>query len=139
MSYASGSFTLSLTDSTTRSTYSTVQSSRKAKRSSVEWIMEGPSNGLLSDFGSVSFSATSATINNTTGALGSFSGADPITMITSSGVARATPSGVSNGSSFSVAWHHGWIWRDAGAGAHGASAVRGVSGGCAGVSGRCRP
>lgn len=106
VSYASGSFTLSLTDSTTRSTYSTVQSSRKAKRSSVEWIMEGPSNGLLSDFGSVSFSATSATINNTTGALGSFSGADPITMITSSGVARATPSGVSNGSSFSVAWHH---------------------------------
>ena len=106
VSYASRGFTLSLTDNSTRASYSTVQSSKKAKRSSVEWIMEGPSNGLLSDFGSVSFSGASATINNTTGALGSFAGADPLTMVTSSGVARATPSKVTNGSSFSVAWDH---------------------------------
>jgi hypothetical protein len=106
VSYASGGFTLSLKDNTSRATYSTVQQSKKAKRSSVEWIMEGPSNGLLSNFGSVSFSGASATINNTTAALGSFAGANPITMVTSSGAARATPSGVSNGGSFSVAWDH---------------------------------
>jgi hypothetical protein len=106
VSYASGGFTLSLKDNTSGATYTTVQQSKKAKRSSVEWIMEGPSNGLLSNFGSVSFSGASATINNTTAALGSFAGANPITMVTSSGAARATPSGVSNGGSFSVAWDH---------------------------------
>ncbi len=106
VSYASGGFTLSLTDNTTGKTSSTVQQSKKAKRSSVEWIMEGPSNGLLSDFSSVAFSKASATINNTTAALGSFAGENPITMVTSSGAARATPSNVSKGGSFSVTWDH---------------------------------
>jgi hypothetical protein len=42
VSYASGSFTLSLTDNTTGATFSTVQASKKAARSAVEWIVEGP-------------------------------------------------------------------------------------------------
>jgi hypothetical protein len=54
----------------------------------------------------VTFTGASATINNTTAALRSFAGADPITMVTSSGAPRATPSKVSKGGSFSVAWDH---------------------------------
>jgi Peptidase A4 family len=105
--YTSGSsFALTLTDNTTKATFTTTQSARKAARSSVEWIMEGPSNGLLSDFGSVSFSAASATIGGQTGGLSSFPGAQAITMVTNSGVVRAQPSAVS-GNAFSVAWKHG--------------------------------
>lgn len=100
-----GSFTLKLTDNTTQASFSTTQSSRKAQRSSVEWIMEGPSNGLLSDFGSVAFSAASATIGGQSAGLGSFTNAQPITMVTNAGVVRAQPSSVS-GNAFSVAWKH---------------------------------
>jgi hypothetical protein len=103
VSYASGSFTLKLTDNTTGATFSTRQTSKKARRSSVEWIMEGPSNGLLSNFGTVSLTGASATINGQTANLGSFS-SGPITMITSSGAVRATPSAISKGTSFGVTW-----------------------------------
>ncbi len=105
VSYASGSFTLKLTDKTTGATFSTKQTSKKARRSSVEWIMEGPSNGLLSNFGTVSLTGASATINGQTANLGSFS-SDPITMITSNGAVRATPSAISKGASFGVTWDH---------------------------------
>src|SRR5581483_4055270 len=87
--YTSGtSFALTLTDTTTRASFTTTQNSRKAARNSVEWIMEGPSNGLLSDFGSVAFSATSATIGGQTGGLSSFTGAQSITMVSGSGTVR---------------------------------------------------
>jgi hypothetical protein len=101
-----GSFTLKLTDNTTGASYTTTQSSKKAQRSSVEWIMEGPSNGLLSDFGSVPFSAASATINGQTGGLSSFPNPESITMVNNAGVVRAQPSAVSS-NAFSVAWKHG--------------------------------
>jgi hypothetical protein len=106
VSYGGGEFTLTLTDNTTGAAYTTVQQSAKARRSSVEWIMEGPSNGSLSDFGAVSFTSALAAFNNKPGSLGSFSAAAPITMVTGRGSARATPSTVSNGSSFGVTWNH---------------------------------
>lgn len=101
----SGSFSMALTDNTTHASFSTTQNSNKASLSSVEWIMEGPSNGLLSDFGSVQFSAASATIGGQIAGLSSFSSAQSITMVTKSGVTRAQPSAVSS-NAFSVAWMH---------------------------------
>jgi len=101
-----GKFTLKLTNNTTHASFQTTQTSKRARRSSVEWILEGPSSGLLSNFGSQPFSAASATIGGRTASLGSLPGADPITMINNQGVQRAVPSSVSGGS-FSVAWKHG--------------------------------
>jgi len=106
-SAASGAFVLKLTDNTTKASFQTTQGSKRARRTSVEWIMEGPSNGVLSNFGSAPFSAASATIGNTTGNLGSFANAQPITMVTSQGVPRAVPSAVTRGTSFNVSWQHG--------------------------------
>jgi Peptidase A4 family len=104
---SAGKFVLKLTNNTTHATFSTTQLSKKARRTSVEWIMEGPSNGLLTNFGSVPFGAASATISNTTANLGSFGNAQSITMVNGQGVTRAVPSAVSGGSSFSVSWQHG--------------------------------
>ena len=106
VTYASGSFVLKLTNNTTGSSFQTTQASKKAKRTSVEWVMEGPSNGLLTNFGSVGFTGSTATIGGQTGNLGSFAGAQPITMVNGQGVPRAVPSSVSGGS-FSVSWQHG--------------------------------
>lgn len=100
------SFSMKLTDNTTGASFTTTQSSHKAQRSSVEWIMEGPSNGLLTDFGSMSFTATSATISGQTGGLSAFPNASSITMVNNSGTVRAQPSAVSS-NAFSVAWKHG--------------------------------
>jgi hypothetical protein len=105
VTYNSGTFTLTLTDNTTGVTASERVSSNKAQRSSVEWVQEGPSSGLLSDFGSVPFSGASATINGKTGGLSSFTTAQSITMQSSTGTVRAQPSTVS-GNAFSVAWMH---------------------------------
>ena len=103
----SGAFILKLIDNTSGASYQTTQASRKALRTSVEWVMEGPSSGLLSDFGSVPFSAASATISGQTSSLGSFSNPESITMVTNQGVVRALPSNVSNNrTSFGVSWQH---------------------------------
>ncbi len=107
VTYAAGSFALKLTDNTTGASFTTAQQSKKARRSSVEWIMEGPSSGLLSDFGSVSFTGASATIDGQSGALGSFAGTDPISMVSKSGTVRAAPSSLSGGgTAFGVTWEH---------------------------------
>lgn len=102
---ASGSYTLKLTDNSTGAKFQTVQTSRKSRNASIEWIMEGPSSGLLTDFGSVSFSGASGTIGGTSAAVGSFPSADPITMVTNQNVVRAQPFGLSDGS-FGVSWQH---------------------------------
>ena len=102
---SSSSFVLTLANNTTNVSFQTTQSSRKARRNSVEWIMEGPSN-VLSNFGTVPFSAASATISGKNGNLGSFTNANPITMVTSQGAVRAAPSSVTSGTSFSVTWKH---------------------------------
>jgi Peptidase A4 family len=101
-------YTMKLTDNTTGATFQTTQTSKKAKRTSVEWVMEGPSSGLLTNFSSVSFSQASATISGKTGTIASIGGADAITMVNSQGLTRALPSALGTfGNSFSVAWKHG--------------------------------
>ena len=105
VSYSSGSYSLTLTDHTTGKSYTTGQFSKKARRTSVEWIMEGPSNGLLSNFGTVPFSAATAMISGQATNPGA-SNANAITMVTGQGIARAVPSSVSGGTSFSVDWQH---------------------------------
>ncbi len=75
--------------------------------SSAEWIEEAPSgpNGVvpLDNFGSVAFSSASAVQNGQTVDL-SQAGAQPITMLNSSGQQLAVPSGIgSDSASFSVA------------------------------------
>lgn len=105
VTYSGSAFTLKLTDNTTRASFSTIESAKKAARSSVEWIMEGPSGGLLSDFGSVAFSGASATIGGHSAGLSSLAGAQPLTMVNSAGVVRAQPSSLS-ANAFGVTWKH---------------------------------
>jgi len=103
-----GSFTLSIADVNTGS-FSITLSSRKAARSSAEWIMEAPFSGgilPLADFGTAHFSASYATLNGHTGTISDAAWQnDPITMVNSSGGTKDTVSGLSSGgTSFSVTW-----------------------------------
>jgi hypothetical protein len=102
-----GNYKLQLTNNTTHApTFSTTQFSKKARRTSVEWVMEGPSSGLLTNFGAVDFSGGQATISGQTGNLTAL-GAQSITMVTSQGATRALPSPLGkDGASFSVDWFH---------------------------------
>lgn len=83
-----------------------------AKRSSAEWIVEAPSarTGVLplADFGTVTFTNCTATINNKTGPINSVSWKDdPLTMATRTEVIKAYPSTLAeNGESFTVTWEH---------------------------------
>lgn len=111
-----GSYTLTLnkldpnTNQVLQTTGPIVQSSKKSKNSSVEWVMEGPYNGLLTNFGTVTFTDAKAKINGrqTVDPLGALPKLDPITMVTSGGVARAVPDSPlsSDATSFSVSWKH---------------------------------
>jgi Peptidase A4 family len=107
VTYSGTTFTLSLTDDTTHVTRTENLSSRKARRSSVEWIVEGPSTGLLTNFGTDPFSAASAAINGAASAgLSTFSNPEQITMVSSAGTVRARPSTVSS-NGFTDTWVHG--------------------------------
>ncbi|HLY47835.1 MAG TPA: G1 family glutamic endopeptidase [Solirubrobacteraceae bacterium] len=105
VTYASGVFTLKLSDDSTNpiTTFVTQQASKKARRSSIEWIMEGPSSSGLTNFGQVNFSKDSGTINGQTAGLGSFANPNQITMVSNSGAVRAQPSALS-GNAFGVAF-----------------------------------
>jgi Peptidase A4 family len=92
--YVSGGFQMTLVDPTESWSYTTTQSAKKAARSSVEWIMEGPVNSGLTNFGSIGFTSTSGTINGQTGSLGTLSNVQPITMTSNSGATRAVPATV---------------------------------------------
>ncbi|WBP85209.1 G1 family glutamic endopeptidase [Kitasatospora cathayae] len=100
----SGSFTLTLSDTTAGWSHTVNKSLKSAALASAEVIAEAPSSSSgvlpLSDFGSVSFSGS--TVNGQ--ALGGFS-PDNITMA-SGGTTKATTSSLSGGSSFSVTWKH---------------------------------
>jgi hypothetical protein len=101
---SSGSFTLSLADTTTGASYSTTQiTNRAANRSSAEVIAEAPySNGILplANFGTINFS--SSTVNGT--ALGNAAGLQAITMNDPYGMI-ATPSAFdSTKENFSITW-----------------------------------
>jgi hypothetical protein len=104
-STAPGTFVLNLTDNITLASFQTTQISKKAQRSSVEWVMEGPSRGLLTNFGTVGFTSASGAIGGQT-VTPSSSGAQQITMVTQQGTPRAVPSPAS-GASFNVDWKHG--------------------------------
>lgn len=100
----SGSFTLTLADTTAGWSRTVTKSLKSARLASAEVIAEAPSSSTgvlpLSDFGSVSFSG--ATVNGQS--LGGFK-PDAITMA-SGGVTKAATSGLSGGSAFSVSWKH---------------------------------
>ena len=101
----SGSFTLTISDTTQRWTNTTNARLKRAALASAEVIAEAPSSSggvlPLANFGTVGFSNARAN-----GALltSSTPGIDPITMQSGSTV-KATPSSISNGA-FSVAWKH---------------------------------
>ncbi len=100
----STSFKLVISDSTQKWTFSTTQTLTGASLSSAEVIAEAPSSGTvlpLADFGTVHFS--NCMVNGAT--LGSFSPVE-IVMVTSSGMVKAQPSALSNGTAFSVTWKH---------------------------------
>ena len=109
----SGVFTLKLANLTTGNLFSTMQPFKKAARTSVEWVMEGPSSGLLTNFRTVPFSAASQSISGKSGNLTTFkdgqpTNVQPITMVSSKGTTtRAQPTGISGGTAFSVNWLHG--------------------------------
>jgi len=100
-----GSFTLTITDSTQGWTNTTNARLKSAKLASAEVIAEAPSSSggvlPLANFGTVGFSGS--TVNGKV-LTSSTPGLDPITMQSGSTV-KAQPSGISNGS-FSVAWKH---------------------------------
>jgi hypothetical protein len=100
----SGSFTLTLADSTEGWSRSVKKSLGSAALASAEVIAEAPSSSSgvlpLSDFGTVDF--TGATVNGQ--AIGTFH-PDSINMA-SGGATKASTSGLSGGSAFSVTWKH---------------------------------
>src|SRR2546427_3366715 len=110
-SFSGRSFTVTIADTNTGASFSTSSRVRSAQRSSAEWIAEAPSSSggvlPLADFGTVSFSADTATVNGITGTIGSFgSSVQVITMVSNSGAVKAQPSSLSgtNVDSFSVMW-----------------------------------
>jgi hypothetical protein len=103
-----GSYTMTLTNNSTTpapTTYTTVQAGSKTQNSSIEWVMEGPSNGSLTNFGTVGFTGATGTISGTTAGVGGFSAADPIIMVGKRGIQRAVPT-TASGSAFAVNWLH---------------------------------
>ena len=101
----SGSFTLTISDSTQGWSRTTTARLKSAKLASAEVIAEAPSSSggvlPLANFGTVGFSA--ATVNGSV-LTSSTPGLDAITMKSGTTV-KAQPSSMSNGS-FSVAWKH---------------------------------
>jgi len=118
VSFASGKFTVRITDLNTSKSYSKSASVSSAARSSAEWIAEAPSSSSgvlpLADFGTVQFGnqttgvtgTCGATIGGTTAPIGSFAGTQQITMINNAGTkTKASTSSLStSGTSFSVTW-----------------------------------
>ncbi len=116
--YIAGKFAVTITDVTTRQTFSTTKAVGSAARSSAECIAEAPSSGggilPLANFGTAYYgqvntgvlSTCYATINGVTGSFGSFgSNVQQITMVAYDGSVKAQPSALStDGTSFSVTW-----------------------------------
>ena len=102
-------FLLTINDLTTGESFSTMQKA-KAWRTSAEWIVEAPSSSKgelpLTDFGSLNFTAASATIDGHTGIISDPAWQDdPITMINSSGNVKAQPTPLlTDGDGFGVEW-----------------------------------
>ncbi|MDR3550678.1 MAG: G1 family endopeptidase [Candidatus Babeliales bacterium] len=107
-------FVLTMTNNTRKVYFAVPTSYTKsttAQRSCAEWIMEAPfatSVLPLSHFGTVHFSNCLAKINGISGAINNSKWVyDPLTMVTSSNVPKATLSGLTNnGKDFTVTWKH---------------------------------
>ena len=101
----SGTFTLTISDSTQGWNYSTQQKLKSAKLASAEVIAEAPSSSSgvlpLANFGTVSFSGAGANGSLLTSSTPHI---DPITMQSGSTV-KAQPGSISGGA-FSVTWKH---------------------------------
>ena len=119
VTFASGKFTVRITDVTTGKSFSKTATVSGAARSSAEWIAEAPSSSSgvlpLADFGTVHFGqnttgvtgTSSATISGTNGSIASFgSSGQQITMWNNAGTAvKASTSGLNaDGRSFSCTW-----------------------------------
>jgi Peptidase A4 family len=100
----SGKFVMKITDSTEHWSHSITKSSKTAKRSSAEVIVEAPSSSTgvlpLADFGKVR--VTSSKVNGS--AIGSHN-AIKITM-KSGGTTKDTVTSLSHGTNFSATWKH---------------------------------
>jgi hypothetical protein len=111
-------FTLTLSDTTEHWTQATKANSPGATLGSAEIIAEAPSEGgtvlPLGNFGTVGFTGT--TVNND--ALGSEDGLNAITMASNAGT-LATPSALSDGTAFSVAWDNSGATATSGSGGNG--------------------
>jgi hypothetical protein len=105
-------FTFTLADVTTGETYSTTTTVANPAVDSAEWIAEAPSLCVskckilpLANFGSVGFSAASATANTHTGTISDALWTSDNVRLASRSVVQALPSSLSDdGASFSVAW-----------------------------------
>jgi hypothetical protein len=120
VSYNGSQFTVTITDETTKKSFSKTGTVRGAQRSSAEWIAEAPcctrSGGSLplSDFGTVRFGVDNtgvsgtddATETSTKGPISAFgSVVEQIVMATSSGADMAVPTALStDGTSFTIGW-----------------------------------
>jgi peptidase A4-like protein len=120
--YSGSQFIIAIEDVTTGKSYSTSATVPGAARSSAEWVAEAPcctADGALlplADFGSVLFGEDSTAIGGTnsaadsanSGVIGVFPAIQEITMTNGnglqSGILKAYPSGLSDGTSFSVTW-----------------------------------
>jgi hypothetical protein len=101
---SSGVFTLYLADTTRGWSHTVTKTNSSLARASAEVIAEAPYSGgvlPLANFGTVNF--TNSRVNS--GTLGA-AGPTSITMVTSSGVTKASVSGISGGTAFSMTWHH---------------------------------
>lgn len=111
VSYASGKFTVSISDLTTKQSFTKVVRDPTAIRSSAEWIAEAPSfeigEAKQTNYGVVHFTGSSATINGKTGNAGSFGKTlDKLDQIDFPvGPIKASTSALhSDGTAFSVTW-----------------------------------
>ncbi len=111
----SGNFVLSITDSTRNETFTTTQNTNKtqsptASQSSAEWIVEAPSVGggqsSLANFGTITFSNASATIDSVNGPINDSNWQnEAIDMITSRGTLLDSTSALnSGGTGFTVTY-----------------------------------
>lgn len=106
--YQNGQFTLTL--SSVRGVFKTTQKANKSARSSAEWVMEAPWSGgvlPLTNFGTIPFSNSLATINGVTGSINAFTN-DKINMTASDGftIKALTSPLAPDGASFSISWQH---------------------------------
>jgi hypothetical protein len=105
-------FQLSITDTTTRESFTIRQVSPGAARSSGEWIGEAPVLRRrilpLADFGPVEFTNVSITVNGVTGPVSSPGWKNlPIIMEARNNTIRATPTFLSSqGQGFRIIWEH---------------------------------